>query len=127
MELIFSTANTELFEIGEEAIEKWKQENPKDEILMALDHPVVAFSGATPVGLFEVSVDYFASVMWLDSLWVDPDLRLRGHGTEMFKYIIKTCQYQTLKLYSANHSNSFYLRNGMKHSVGNYYEKSIND
>jgi len=123
MELIFSTASTELFKVGESSIERWRELYQDDEIVQGLDHPVVAFNGTDPVGLFEVTIDYYESIMWLDLLWVAPDSRLSGVGSSILHYLTETCQYKKIKLYAANHSAPFYQKHGFKCSVGNYYER----
>jgi len=126
MELTFSTASTSLYEIGVFEIGCWKTSHPGDVVLQALDHPVVAFdSEANPVGLFEVTIDYFGSVMWIDSLWVRPENRLEGVGSSILNYLIKTCQCGKIKLYAANNPSKFYQKNGFFNSVGNYYERII--
>ena len=125
MDLIFSTANVDLFKIGNLAIDTWKKEFPTDEILSVLDHPVVAFDGDQQVGLFEVSVDYCGSILWIDSLWVHPSKRNQSLGSGIMNYITETCQYNLIKLYAANNSDPFYLKHGFICSVGNYYDRKI--
>ena len=120
MDLIFSTATSDLFECGEEVVRKWKSTFPKDFILDCLDHPVVAFDNHTPVGLFEVSFNYFEDTMWIDALWVDPEHRLKGYGSSILDYLVGTCQYSRIKLFAANHSHPFYHRSGFVKETGNY-------
>lgn len=126
MELTFSTASTELYRMGKIDLNSWKAAYPEDETLRGLDHPVVAINGdGSSVGLFEVSVDYFSSIMWIDSLWVDPKRRGEGHGSAILDYLVKTCEYSKVKLFAVNNSSQFYLKNGFFNSVGNYYERII--
>ena len=126
MELTFSTASIELYRMGKIDLNGWKTTYPEDETLQGLDHPVIAVdSEGTSVGLFEISIDYFGSIMWIDSLWIDPKRRGEGHGSTILKYLIKTCEYNKVKLYAANNSSQFYLKNGFFNSVGNYYERII--
>jgi GNAT superfamily N-acetyltransferase len=127
MDLIFSTATTDLFEYGEDTVRRWQTRYPNDFILNCLDHPTVAFEGHTPVGLFEVSFDYFEDTMWLDALWVDPEHRLKGHGSSILDYLVGTCQYSRIKLFAANHSQPFYEQKGFVNSHGKYYERRIDD
>jgi len=126
MDLTFSTASTALYEIGCLEVEKWKTAYPEDEALQSLDHPIVAFdSEANSVGLFEITIDYFGSVMWIDTLWVKPESRLDGVGSSILSYLTKTCKCSKVKLYAANNSSHFYRKNGFFNSVGNYYERRI--
>ena len=125
MDLIFSTASSELFECGEEIVEKWQTDFPRDFILNCLDHPVVALDGTEPVGLFEVSFDYLEGTMWIDALWVHPDHRLKGYGTAIMDYLVDTCQYQRIKLFAANQSQPFYEQRGFTNTHGKYYERRI--
>ena len=127
MDLTFSTSDTETFKSGEDAVAGWKSQYPKDFLLECLDHPVVAFDGNHPVGLFECTIDYFEDVMWLDALWIHPDHRLKGYGTAILSYLVETCQYSRIKLFAANHSDPFYEAHGFSNTLGKYYEKEIND
>lgn len=127
MDLIFSTATTDLFEYGEEVVKRWQSLFSKDFILSCLEHPVVAFDDHTPVGLFEVSMDYLENTMWVDALWIDPDHRLKGYGSAIMDYLVDTCQYQRIKLFAANHSQPFYERKGFANTHGKYYERKAND
>lgn len=125
MDLIFSTANTDLFKIGCSVVDQWKRDFADDKIISVLDHPVVAFDGTDQVGLFEVSLDYCSSIMWIDSLWIHPSKRREGFGSGIMNYLTDTCQYKLIKLYAANNSDPFYLKHGFTCSVGNYYERKI--
>ena len=127
MDLIFSTATSDLFEYGEEVVKRWQIQFPRDFILNCLEHPVVAFDDKEPVGLFEVSIDYYEGTMWIDALWVHPDHRLSGYGSAILDYIVATCQYSKVKLFAANHSQPFYEKHRFANSNGKYYERRINE
>ena len=127
MDLTFSSANTELFREGEWTVQKWQEMFPKDFILNCLEHPVIAFDGKLPVGLFEVSHDYFENVCWLDALWVCPEKRHNGHGSKILAYLVDTCQYDRIKLFAANHSAPYYEKHGFKNTIGNYFEKEVDE
>lgn len=127
MDLTFSTSDTETFLFGEEIVSNWKSLYRRDPILECLDHPVVAFDGELPVGLFEVSYDYFEDVMWLDSLWVHPEKRHQKYGTAILEYLVDTCQYSKIKLYAANHSGPFYAKNNFKATHGRYFQREIDE
>jgi GNAT superfamily N-acetyltransferase len=127
MDLIFSTATSDLFEYGEEVVCRWQTKYPRDFLLNCLDHPVVAFDGKDPVGLFEVSIDYLEDIMWIDCLWVSPEFRLKGYGSSIMDYLVDTCQYSRIKLFAANHSEPFYEQKGFTNTYGKYYERGSND
>lgn len=127
MDLIFSTATSETFGVGERTVDKWQAEFPKDFLLPTLDHPVVAFDGKTPVGLFEVSHNYVEDTMWLDALWVHPEHRHKKYGSAILDYLVATCQYSRIKLFAANYSEPFYEQHNFKRVLGRYYEREINE
>lgn len=127
MDLIFSTASTELFTFGEEEVDKWRTQYPRDFLLECLDRPVVAFCGANAVGLFETSHNYLEDSLWLDSLWIHPTHRHKGYGTAILDYLVDTCQFGKIKLFSANYSDPFYEERGFINTHGKYYERRIDD
>lgn len=127
MDLTFSISDTQTFKRGEEQIGIWQNQFPRDFILSCLEHPVVAIHDETAVGLFECSFDYLENVMWLDSLWVHPEHRHKGYGSAILDYLVETCQYGRIKLFSANHSEPFYEKHGFKNTIGRYYEKAIDE
>jgi len=125
MDLTFSTADTDTFKFGESVVAKWQVQFRKDFILEVLEHPVVAFDGQRPVGLFEVTYDYFEDVMWLDALWVHPSDRHKGYGSAIVNYLLETCLYSKIKLFAANHSAPFYEKHGFNRTLGSYYVKDL--
>lgn len=123
MDLIFSTATTELYEEGLAVFERWRAEFPLDFLLESVYDPVIIYNGDTPVGLFEVSYDYFEEMKWIQSLWIHPNYRLRGYGSAAITHIVRTCNYPQLKLFAANHSAPFYEKHGFRNTFGSYYVK----
>lgn len=123
MDLNFSTANTELYEEGLRVFEQWRAEFPKDFLLESVFDPVIVLDGGIPVGLFEVSYDYFEEIKWIQSLWIHPNHRLNGYGSATITHIVRTCNYPKIKLFAANHSAPFYEKHGFHNTFGSYYVK----
>lgn len=127
MDLNFSTACLDLYEDGCAVFKGWLEQFPKDPILQGVYDPVVAYDGHTPVGLFEVTYDYFEEVKWVQTIWIHPEFRTRGFGSMVLGYLVETCNYPTIKLFAANHSAPFYEKHGFKNTHGSYYEREIHE
>lgn len=127
MDLVFSSACSEMFEDGQTVVARWLQQFPKDNVLEGIYDPVVAYDNNTPVGVFEVYYDYFEEIKWIQTLWVHPDHRHKGYGAAILDYLVETCNFKKLKLFAGNYSGPFYAKHGFENTLGSYYERIVNE